>query len=137
MRHSLLILTPCVFILINSTLPTKYSIQITPNPNVRINENLMPNRFVAFSWLACRSEKKIRLIGVFSCSYLPPSQNVVFSLHIITQFQSSHVPFFPTTQFWSANGSMLLPVFSVFPHRAQMLKIEMAVLCHDNMMYCF
>lgn len=30
----------------------------------------------------------------------------------------------------------LLPCLAP-PDRAQMLKIEMAVLCHDNMMYCF
>lgn len=58
------------------------------------------------------------------------SKNVVLSLRIITQLQSSLFPFFVTTKFWSANGSMLCAFLRLYPvaeHRCW--NFPMAVLC--------
>lgn len=65
---------------------------------------------------------------------------VVFSLHIITQFQSSHVPFLQPHSFGQQMDQFRAAAacsFSEAIYRAQMLKIGMAVSCHDNLMYCF
>lgn len=68
------------------------------------------------------------------------ARKVVFSLHIITQFQSSPAPFFRPHSFGQQMDQFRAAAacsFSDAIYRAQMLKIGMAVSCHDNLMYCF